>query len=385
MFDQHNTYSVLARDLFDGSNLEPHKDTLVCVEDGFITEVRPVNPKDQPILTVDVMCPGFVDMQINGANDVQFNDTPTVEGIAAIAQGARQGGTTHILPTFITAPDASYITAIQAVIDARASGVSGILGVHLEGPFLSPERPGIHPANCVRPINETDLVNLMSADCGIRLITLAPECAPKDAIKRLVESGAIVLAGHSVATCIDIVESAKDGLRGATHLFNAMSQMTVREPGIVGAVLGSNHLYAGVIADGIHVHPTNLNIAQKALGNRFCLVTDAMLTLAGETTEFEVYNAKIHRDGNRLSNTEGRLAGAHLAMDEAVRNMIRFCGVSQAQALYMASVNPIHALGLERSMGRLASEFNASMTFLNHDLQAVGTIVDGRIYYDRKS
>ena len=353
---------------------------VVLIKNGIITDVRPAQRSDQPVKTVDIMTPGFVDMRINGANDVQFNDTPTAGGISAIAQGARQGGTTHILPTFITADGTRYMSAIQAVADARAAGIIGILGVHLEGPFLSRDRPGIHPVGCVRAIDETDMVNLETAHCGIRLITLAPECAPKGAIQRLTDSGAIVFAGHSAANYVDMVIAAIEGLRGATHLFNAMSQTTVREPGVVGAVLASQDLYAGLIADGVHVHPVNLQIARQALGNRFCLVTDAMLTLAGKTTKFEVHGAQISRDGNQLSNTEGRLAGAHLAMDEAVRNMMKLCNVPLAEALYMASVNPIHALGLERKMGRIEPGYCASLTLLNNDIHATGVIVDGHIF-----
>ena len=380
MSDQGTSYLVLARTLYDGRRTAPRQDMAICVAGGTITEVRPARDDDQPAVTADIICPGFVDMQINGANDVQFNDTPTADGVAAIAKGARQAGTTHILPTFITAPGTDYLSAIKAVAEARKADTPGILGVHLEGPFLSPERPGIHPADCVRKLDDADVANLQAANCGIRLITLAPECAPDGAIQSLSSSGAIVFAGHSAATYDDIANATQNGLRGATHLFNAMSQLTGREPGVVGAVLGSQDLFAGVIADGVHVHLSNLQLAQKSLGNRLCLVTDAMLTLAGETTEFEIYGTEIHRDGNRLSDATGRLAGAHLAMDEAVRNIVQWCDVSLAEALYMASVNPIHALGLETQMGHIEPGYSASMTLLNSDIHAVDTIVDGRIF-----
>lgn len=374
---------VVARNLFDGRNTEPRENMAICVDDGLISAVGPLQPDDRPTLIADIICPGFVDMQINGANDVQFNDTPTAAGIGAIAEGARQGGTTHILPTFITAPGTSYLSAIQAVADARQSAVPGILGIHLEVPFLSPTRPGIHPADCVRNIDAADIDNLEAAKCGLRLITLAPECAPNGVIQRLCESGAIVFAGHSAANHGDMERATGEGLRGATHLFNAMSQITVREPGVVGAVLGSPSLFAGIIADGVHVHPINLKAAQKSLGKRFCLVTDAMQTLAGRTTEFVLYESKIYRNGNRLSDASGRLAGAHLAMDEAVRNMVLWCEVELAEALYMASVNPIHALGLERKMGRIVPGSSASLTLLNSDIQAIGTMVDGRLFQPR--
>lgn len=385
MSEHPSSSVVIARALFDGRCHQPQPNMAIYVAQGRIKEVRPAQDTDKPAVIADIICPGFVDMQINGANDVQFNDTPTADGVAAIMAGARQGGTTHILPTFITAPDTSYQLAIQAVTQARAAGTPGILGVHLEGPFLSPQRPGIHPPHCIRPLEPQDLETLCAANCGVRLVTLAPECAPAGAIQALSQSGALVFAGHSAATQADIETASQDGLRGATHLFNAMSQLTVREPGVVGAVLGSDQLFAGVIADGIHVHPTNLKLAAQVLGDRFCLVTDAMLTLAGTRQSFDLFGVTIHRQENRLSDATGCLAGAHLAMDEAVSNMVRLCGTPLAEALYMASVNPIRALGLGADMGCIQPGYCASMTLLDDSLQAVGTIVDGQIFETSKA
>tara|TARA_B110001450_G_C17656102_1_gene495315 strand:+ start:721 stop:1869 length:1149 start_codon:yes stop_codon:yes gene_type:complete len=377
-----STKLIIGEALYDGVSFEPKQNMAVEFSGRFITDVRPASFADTTGASAraEIICPGFVDIQINGANDVQFNDSPTVEGIAAIAKGARKGGTTHILPTYITDRATSYETAIAAVANARANNVSGVLGIHLEGPFISPVRAGVHPPDCIRAIQEKDLELLTQSTCGVRLITLAPEEAQVGAIHRLTQSGAVVFAGHSAASYDEMNIAISEGLKGATHLYNAMSQITVREPGVVGSVLGSNDLYAGVIADGLHVHPTNLQIAKNALDGRLCLVTDAMMTLAGNKTSFDIHGNKIHLSGKQLSDTTGRLAGAHLAMDEAVRNMMSFCNTSLAETLYMASVAPIKAIGLSDMMGRLAPGYIASMTLLDNQINAVATVVDGRVF-----
>jgi len=376
------TKLIIGETLYDGVSLEPKQNMAIEFSGSFITDVRPASLADiaRASARAEIICPGFIDIQINGANDVQFNDSPTVEGIAAIAKGARKGGTTHILPTYITDIATSYETAIAAVANARANNVSGVLGIHLEGPFISHRRAGIHPPDYIRAIQEKDLELLTQSTCGVRLITLAPEEAPVDVIHRLTQSGAVVFAGHSAASDDQMSIAISEGLKGATHLYNAMSQITVREPGVVGSILGSNDLYAGIIADGLHVHPTNLKIAQRALNSRLCLVTDAMLTLAGNTTSFDIHGNAIHRSGNQLSDASGRLAGAHLAMDEAVRNMMSFCNTSLAETLYMASVNPIKAIGLSDTMGSLVPGYSASMTLLDNQINAVATVVDGRVF-----
>lgn len=375
-------FLVVAKNLYDGESEEPMENMAVEIAGSKITDLRPasVNDLKKARAKAEIICPGFVDIQINGANDVQFNDCPTPDGIAAICEGARKGGTTHILPTFITDEGSCYKAAIAAVAEARSSGVSGVLGVHLEGPFLSPQRAGIHPPKAIRPIEGADLSLLTEDTCGVRLITLAPEETSIGVIEELTKSGAIVFAGHSAASYQQMQHAISGGLSGATHLFNAMSQSSVREPGVVGAVLESNSLFAGIIADGVHVHAANLKIAEAALGDRLCLVTDAMLTLAGKTTDFYIDGNKIHRESNRLTDATGRLAGAHLAMDEAVRNMMVFCDVSLGKALYMASANPVRALGMEGTMGRIAPGYSASLTLLDSQVSATATVVDGKLF-----
>lgn len=356
---------------------------MIRIEDGLVTAVAPIDasqPSDGEILHVDTVSPGFIDIQINGAKDVQFNDNPTVEGIAEIAAGARVNGTAHVLPTFVTAPEQSYIKALHAVTSAMECNTPGVLGIHLEGPFLSKQRPGIHPENAIRRIQSDDITEIIKTQSGITLLTLAPEEIDADLIAKLTQNDVLVFAGHTQATAEDICKAEACGLRGATHLFNAMSQIGPRDPGVVGATMGSQNLYAGIIADGIHVHPTNLRLAAIAMGERLCLVTDAMQTLAGKKTSFDLSGKTIYLMNSKLSDKTGTLAGAHLAMDEAVRNTIKFAGVSEATALSMASSNPASALKLENELGLIRAGYRASLTILDKDLYAQGVMVDGQLF-----
>lgn len=372
--------TVHARRLFDGAGGAPAENVRVTVESGRIAALETSAAEAGADLKADMLCPGFIDMQINGAMDVLFNDDPSVETIARIAEGARRGGTAHILPTFITAPGRSYQRALAAVKAALREGVPGVLGAHLEGPFLSPEKPGIHPAGHIRAPDEEDFKALTADDCGVRLFTAAPECIGPEAVKRLNASGAVVFAGHTAADAEDMEAAAAAGLSGVTHLFNAMPPMTARAPGAAGAALASNHLAASVIADGRHVHPVNLELARRAMPGRLCLVTDAMPSLEGEAEEFNLCGKTIRLRGGVLCDDSGRLAGANMAMDEAVRNMTKMTNATPAEAVAAASANPARALGLSGELGFIKPGFRASMTLLDADMKAVGTVIDGRAF-----
>jgi N-acetylglucosamine-6-phosphate deacetylase len=373
---------LLARRLFDGTTPKPRRDQLVQIENGVISQIADLarGDLDGSELEADILSPGFVDLQINGANDAQFNDSPDVETLHAMAAGARQGGTAHILPTFITDAGDRYVRAIVAVEQARAQDVPGILGLHLEGPFLSPDRPGIHPEDHIRPLNEHDFQRLEEANCGTILLTLAPEMTAPGAIVRLTRAGIYVFAGHSAATCAQMQNAVTEGVRGVTHLFNAMSQLGSRDPGVVGAALHSDQLFAGIIADGHHVDFGNVAMAHRLMGDRLCLVTDAMMTLAGNSQSFMIGDKKIYRTNNRLADAQGRLAGAHLAMDEALRNAVTRAGIDLGQALYMASCNPLRAIGQYEDLGQIKPGARASLTLLSDDLHAQGVVLDQRVY-----
>jgi N-acetylglucosamine-6-phosphate deacetylase len=373
--------TLFARTLFDGLSDMPTHDRLIVIDDGMIAQVRwhaPGDPLPPGTVEADIAAPGFIDMQINGAADTQFNEDPTADAIARIAAGGRKGGTAHILPTFITAPEMDYRHAIAAAEQALEQGVPGVLGIHLEGPFLSPDRPGIHPPRFIRPMTGDDTTAIGQA-AGTVLVTLAPECQDVGLVKSLVRSGVRVFAGHSNATAADMDTAIEAGISGVTHLFNAQSPITGREPGVVGSALMRPELVAGIIADGYHVHPQNLAMAARLMGNRLCLVTDAMKTLAGTVTAFDLYGTPVRLDEGCLRGPDRTLAGAHLAMDEAVRNAIAMMNVSPAAAFKMASTNVAHALGLGGELGLIMPGRRASITLLEDELHAQGVVVDGRL------
>lgn len=365
---------IRAARLFDGRSDAPLRDHVVELENGRIRALRPATAADAPA-DCAVLAPGFIDLQVNGAADRLFNDTPTVECLDALAAGMRRGGTAHLLPTFITAPAAGYIDAIRAAASAIARKVPGILGVHLEGPFLSPERPGIHDRSAIRPLTRDDVARLSAPFPGVMMLTVAPECQSRELLRDLHVAGIRLFAGHTEASYAEI--TACDALTGATHLWNAMSQITGREPGLTGAVLDSDHLFAGIIADGFHVAPANLRLAGRLLPDRLCLVSDAMPSFAGRETSFMLHGVMIHLRDGRLTDAHGTLAGAHVGQDECVGTMIRHRAATPTQALRMASGNPARALGLGDELGAIAPGYRASLTLLNDEFRAQGVVVDG--------
>lgn len=346
-----------ARRLFDGSQIWP--DRIVVAEDGIVSAVLSSSaPADCPIeeLPEDaVLAPGFIDVQVNGGGGVMLNDNLTADGIATICAAHARFGTRFLLPTLISASRADIARAIAAARDAIAQHVPGALGVHIEGPFINPERHGAHPvANLLRP--EPSDVDLLASlgPAGVTLVTLAPEMAPPGFIRALVERGVRVCAGHSNATAAEMARAHAEGLSGVTHLFNAMSQLGSREPGVVGAAMSDLGLAAGIIADGHHVAWPSFQAAFRAIGpERMMLVTDAMATIGSSRDAFELFGETIHVSEGRLVNAEGRLAGAHLDMSAAILNAHRHGGASLAEALAMASAAPAAYLGLSGSHGRI--------------------------------
>lgn len=374
---------IEAQWLFDGRSDAPQADQAVLVQDGCIraigTQAREQGRGVRCIQT-PVLAPGFIDMQVNGANGVLFNAQPDVDCLHQLMAGTRQGGTAYALPTFITAAAQQYERALEACEQAL-SNVAGVLGVHLEGPFLSQARAGIHQRDAIRPLTPQDLERLCTPYPGKRIITLAPECVDTHTLAALHAAGWLILAGHTEASAATIHAAHHAGLAGCTHLFNAMPPLQGRTPGVVGSVLAHPQLMATVIADGIHVHPDNLRLSLLALGDkRLCLVSDAMPTLGSDIDQFVLDGRVITRQGNTLTDATGTLAGAHLPMDQAVRNMVHLAGASQASALRMAATAPAHALGLSHELGYLACGYRAGLTLLSADLHAHAVVVDGHLF-----
>ena len=327
----------------------------------------------------DLLVPGFIDTQVNGGGGVLFNDSPTVETIRIIGEAHRRFGTTGFLPTLIS-DDLDVIRAgIDAVDAAIAAGVPGVLGIHVEGPYLNEQRKGIHDADKIRELDEEGLAVLTSARRGRMLVTVAPECTTPGMIRRLVEAGVIVAAGHTDASFAKMKTAIEAGLSGVTHLFNAMSQLTSREPGVVGAALESDAVWCGIIVDGHHVDPTTLRLALRCRPhNKFMLVTDAMPSVGTDVESFVLQGKRIGVKDGAVRDESGRLAGSHLDMASAVRNAVETLNVPTATALQMASGVPAAFLGMEQQRGVMAAGYSADLARLDDALVVRETWIDGQ-------
>lgn len=325
-----------------------------------------------------LLLPGFVDVQVNGGGGALFNDLPTVEGIRRIARAHARFGTTGFLPTLISDDLAVVAAAIAAVDAAMAAGVPGVLGIHIEGPYLSERRKGVHNAAHFLELDRNAVALLCSLRRGVTLLTLAPELASAEALDQLAAAGVILSAGHTNATATEIEAARRHGLRGFTHLFNAMSQLTPREPGAVGAALADDEAYCGMIVDGRHVDPRVLKIALRAKRrDRFMLVTDAMPPVGTGDRSFQLQGRSISVADGYCIDEQGTLAGTALDMSRAVRNAIAMLELPACEAVRMASEYPARFLGLGASHGRLAPGCRADLLVADSSYNVVETWIGG--------
>ena len=368
--------------VFDGEKL--HSGLAVVLNGKNIHELL---PREKLPVSVAIECdlggrilaPGLIDIQVNGGGGVMFNDAPTVDTIRRIGAAHRHFGTTGFLPTLISSDPGTMKRAIEAVDEAIAEGVPGVLGVHLEGPFLNPVKRGIHKAERFLELDERAIGLLTSAEHGRTLVTVAPEMTGNDMISRLAAQGVLVFGGHSAATCEEAQAALKAGMRGFTHLFNAMSPLQSREPGMVGAALHDPDSWFGIIADGHHVHPTTLAVAVAAKRKGYAmLVSDAMATVGTDDGSFIFDGVEITAADGCCRMPDGTLAGSNMDMISAVRNTVRFAGVDPREALRMASTYPAHALGLEGELGYIKPGFRASFIELDENLNLFRTWIDGK-------
>lgn len=323
------------------------------------------------------LVPGFIDTQVNGGGDVLFNDTQDVATIARIGVAHARFGTTAFLPTLISGTLDTIERALDAVDAAIERNVPGVIGIHVEGPFLSVERKGIHDSGNFRPLDDAALALLTRPRRGVVMVTLAPEHCPPGAIRALAAAGVIVSIGHSNASYAETRAAIEAGARGVTHLFNAMSGLHHREPGVVGAAMEDRSLYCGLIVDGVHVHPAALRVALAARPHdHFMLVTDAMPSVGGERSEFMLNGERIRVEGSVCLNDAGTLAGCNLDMASAVRNTHEL-GVTVEEAVAMASANPAAFLGLSDMVGHLAPGHRADFVWLDRQLEVRGTWIGG--------
>jgi N-acetylglucosamine-6-phosphate deacetylase len=323
------------------------------------------------------LAPGFIDVQVNGGGDVLFNDEPTVESVRTIAAAHRRFGTTTLLPTLISDALQKTETALAAVAELVTSD-PGVIGIHLEGPFLSPERPGVHDPRHIRTPATDDEALLLAPRAGVTVVTLAPEQVPAGFIGRLVRAGVRVCLGHSMATYAQTRAAMAEGLTGFTHLFNAMRPLGSREPGPIAAALESSDAWFGMIVDGVHVDPATLRLALRGAA-RPMLVTDAMPPVGGQNSTFSLYGDQIAVRDGRCMRHDGTLAGAVLDMAAAVRNCVQQLGVPLEIALRFASTNPASFLGLDDKLGRLSLDYRADMVaFIPNSVEVLETWVAGK-------
>ena len=360
--------------LGERTSLSPDRTALVDVADA---------PRDAEWrqLPGGLLAPGFLDVQVNGGGGVLFNEQPTAAGARALARAHRRFGTTGLLPTLVSdRPDvvSSGIQAVGSVMAESPGEGARVLGIHLEGPFLNLERAGVHDPRRIRPLGDEDLELLTALPGGRTVVTLAPECVPAGSIQRLTAAGVRVCAGHSAASYQEIQSALAEGLSGFTHLFNAMSPLGSREPGVVGAALADPDSYCGVIADGIHVHPATLRIALAAKPRgRMLLVTDAMPPVGADDRSFRLRGETIRVENGRCATADGRLAGSALDMAQAVRNSVSWLGLPLEEALRMASLYPAAFLGLDGEFGHIQPERCADLVWLDDQLNVQATWVDG--------
>jgi N-acetylglucosamine-6-phosphate deacetylase len=316
---------------------------------------------------------------VNGGGGALFNDDPSVATIEAIGRAHRRFGTTAFLPTLIS-DDLSVIRrAIDAVRAAIERRVPGVIGVHIEGPYISAARKGAHDAAKFRDLDERGVALLSSLGIGRTLVTLAPEMATPGTIRKLAASGVVICAGHTDATFDQALSAFHMGVSGVTHLFNAMSPMTHREPGTVGAALYDPECFCGLIVDGRHVHPAVLRVALQAKAvDRFMLVTDAMPSVGAERDHFMLQGRRIEVRDGMCVDENGTLAGSAIDMASAVRNTTSMLGVPLETAVAMASTHPARFLRLERELGRIAPGYRANLVAADAQMQVRATWIDGK-------
>jgi len=377
-----DSFAIRAAAIFDGEDW--HEKGALVVRDGVVDGITAASDLSPAIQTIDaggMLAPGFVDLQVNGGGGVMLNDRQDVETIGLICAAHARFGTTALLATLITDRPEVTRAAVEAGAEARRQKVPGFLGLHLEGPHLSVARKGAHDPALIRPMDDAGEAALLAAHekVPVLLTTVAPESVEPARIARLTRAGVVVSLGHSDTTYRNAVACAAAGASMATHLFNAMSQINNREPGLAGAAIDSGAFSAGLIADGIHVDPATIRIALKAKSGpgHIFLVTDAMATIGTDMTSFTLNGRTIKRANGRLTLADGTLAGADLDMISAVRFMHETIGLDLGEALRMASLYPAQAMGIDASCGRLVKGARADIVQLSEGLDVRSVWIGG--------
>ncbi len=374
---------IRGRVLFPDGGLQ---DGEVVIDDGLIADVHPIGSAPPQIIS-----PGWIDLQVNGAFGHDFTQNP--EAMPEVARRLPRTGVTAFLPTIITSPLETYARALNAVGALLPTGMiepgraARILGQHIEGPYLAPQRRGAHNVEFLRtpvtPIQDGLLGPGASQAALVRLVTLAPELPNAiQAIRELAAEHLIVSLGHSNATYEEAIAGIDAGARYGTHLFNAMSPLGHREPGMVGALLADPRITVGIIPDGVHFHPSILPwLIRARRADHITLVTDAMAAAGLGAGEYALGDRRVVVDQTSARLENGTLAGSILTLDRGIRNLVEWRACSLETALLMATATPARLLGLDY-MGRIAAGCVGDLVVLDQDLNVTQTIIGGQVVTD---
>ncbi|MCW8332740.1 N-acetylglucosamine-6-phosphate deacetylase [Vibrio sp. SCSIO 43135] len=373
-------YALTNCKIFTGSDvLTEHA---VIVKDGLIESVCPAAELPQDIELRDLdganLSPGFIDLQLNGCGGVMLNDEITAETMQIMHEANLKSGCTSFLPTLITSSDEDMRQAITAAREYHDKYQNQSLGLHLEGPYLNVMKKGIHSVDYIRPSDDS-MIDLICENADlVAKVTLAPEHNDPAHIERLKKAGIVVSIGHTNATYTEARKGFEAGISFATHLFNAMTPMVGREPGVVGAIYDTPEVYAGIIADGFHVDYANIRIAHKIKGEKLVLVTDATAPAGADMDYFIFVGKKVYYRDGKCVDENGTLGGSALTMIEAVQNTVEHVGIALDEALRMATLYPATAMGVEDQLGRIKKGMVANLTVFDRDFNVQATVVNGQ-------
>ncbi|HAS6349835.1 TPA: N-acetylglucosamine-6-phosphate deacetylase [Vibrio vulnificus] len=373
-------YALTNCKIYTGSDvLSEHA---LIIENDLITSVVPAADLPSGIEVKDLaganVSPGFIDLQLNGCGGVMLNDEITAETMQIMHEANLKSGCTSFLPTLITSSDEDMRAAIAAAREYHAKYENQSLGLHLEGPYLNVMKKGIHSVDYIRP-SDNSMVDFICANADVvTKVTLAPELNNPEHIEKLRDAGIIVSIGHTNATYAEARKGFEAGITFATHLFNAMTPMAGREPGVVGAIYDTPEVYAGIIADGFHVDYANIRIAHKIKGEKLVLVTDATAPAGANMDYFIFVGKKVYYRDGKCVDENGTLGGSALTMIEAVENTVEHVGIALDEALRMATLYPAKAIGVDAYLGRIKKGYVANLTIFDREFNVKATVVNGQ-------
>jgi N-acetylglucosamine-6-phosphate deacetylase len=373
-------YALINATIHTGLNCLIHH--AVLIDGARILDVVPLAQLSSECRQIDLsgqhLSPGFIDLQINGCGGVMFNDAIAPSTLDTMHQTNLKSGTTSFLPTLITTCDDDMIQAMDVVANYQKRHPNNVLGLHLEGPYLNPKRKGIHNESHIRQLDAAMLRRIAQhGRAPVMLLTLAPECVDAKDIRYLSEQGIVISAGHTDATFEQGMAGFDAGVRMATHLFNAMSPWLSRTPGMVGAVLSRNDVYAGIIADGEHVHFASIRLVKALKQAKLILVTDATPPVGSDLDSFWIGGQEVFYQNGRCVSQDGTLGGSALTMIEAIANCVHHVAIPLDEALRMASTYPAQLLGIDHELGQIASDYWANLAVFDHNFQMTAVVDQG--------